>query len=435
MASQCITSKVKKPIFRMSIDAQEFYLIGMRKIMKNLHIKRKFIFLIALLGASLGASKASFAACDQTLNPGANVASAVSNAAAGSTICLNSGNYGNVDLSRIAKASDVTIQSASGKSASASFIVKESSHLKFQNMTISEMNMESSANKNISVLNNTFKGQLKVHGSGSSSSLANILIDGNSFDGIDVCTNCSEGRLSLYNGGGVTVSNNHFGGAGESDGIQWGGYGGTVGPGNVFEGIIQGNYSRHVDAIQLYGEVDHHTITGNYFINDTVYIGAYDKAANLTITNNVFGPGGGQIQLMAIQGGIFKHNTVKNGFGIWQGAKSGDPSTKNVTYSDNIFVGVGISDTADQKGCSSGCTYDHNLFSSSSNARGNNNIIGMPTFVGNSDPNNMAGYALTSNSLGYRAASDGKDMGYISSGGSGTTSTATIAPPSNLRVQ
>jgi hypothetical protein len=396
--------------------------------MKTYHFK-KIIFFSILLGLS----QVSWAACNQTLSPGANVASAISSAAAGQTICLNNGNYGNVTLSGISKSGEVTLQSAAGVGATIGITLGSSSQLTFKNLTFSGLAWSGNDNTRIKVLNNTFKSQLYIYGNGNGSPQNNV-VDGNAFDGIDVCFNCREGRLQIYDGGDLVVSNNHFGGAGESDGIQWGGYGGTVGPGNVFEGMIQ-RTAVHVDAIQLYGEVSHHTITGNYFFNNSVYIGAYSSGDNIMITHNVFGTGQGQIQLLGIQGATFTHNTVKSGFGIVQGAKSGDPATRNITYANNLFVGVALSDGGgDQHGCAQGCVYDHNLFSSSANARGSNTIIGMPAFVGGSSPATWAGYQLSSGSPGYKAGSDGKDMGanYF---GSGTTTAAALTAPMNLRAQ
>ena len=54
---------------------------------------------------------------------------------------------------------------------------------------------------------------------------------------------------------GVSITNNHFGNGGCSDGIQIIGnaYGVGVGPGNEFSGVRQNGYSNHIDSIQLYG--------------------------------------------------------------------------------------------------------------------------------------------------------------------------------------
>jgi hypothetical protein len=222
--------------------------------------------------------------------------------------------------------------------------------------------------------------------------------------------------LQIYGGGDLVVSYNTFSGAGNSDGIQLGGTGTTIGPNNVFIGLVQGSASVHVDAIQLYGQVGGTMIIGNYFTNDSIYIGAYDGATNITITNNVFGPqtrdGSGQIQLLAVVGGIYNHNTNFSSFGVLQGTKTGDTPTQNISYTNNIFMGNSISDNGgNMPGCASGCVYNNNIFDQSTLARGTNNIIGTPTFAGGSESDAWTGYALTSSSIGYQAATDGYDVG------------------------
>ena len=74
---------------------------------------------------------------DQTLSPGANVASTVSTSASGSTICLNSGNYGAVSFSNISKSNYVKIQSTSARGATISPQISNSKYLQFENLTIS----------------------------------------------------------------------------------------------------------------------------------------------------------------------------------------------------------------------------------------------------------------------------------------------------------
>jgi len=399
--------------------------------MKIHHIKRKFIFLSLLLGAS----QASFAACNQTLSPGANVASAVSNAASGTTICLNSGSYGSVSLNNIIKTSDVIVQSVSGRTASLSLTVGNgSNHLKFQNLTISGMSISGSSTKNITVAGSTFTS--KAHIDTVNFNNNNILIDGNTFDAINA-NGGYEGRLQISWGGGpgsvpagVTVTNNHFGNGGCSDGIQIGSYGVVVGPGNVFEGIQQGSCNEHVDSIQLYGQ-SHTTITGNFFRNNSVFIMAPDGGNTEIVTNNVFAGSGGQnaIQFGSHKGDTFVHNTVI-GTSANMDAKSGSTSSSDATIKDNIMINASYN-----LNCTS-CTVTHNLFNQSGNAKGTDNIIGTPTFAAGTSPSTMSGYLLTSSSVGYKAATDGKDMGIGSSGTSAsTTPTLTqLSAPSNLRV-
>jgi hypothetical protein len=391
--------------------------------MKNYRLKT-IIFLPILLGLS----QVTWAACNQTLSPGANVASAISNAAAGSTICLNNGDYGSISISNISKSSPVTLQSASGVGAKIGITLSSSNQLIFKSLTFSKLSWSGNSNTNIKVLNNTFSGQMYVYGNGNGTPQNNV-IDGNTFDGIDACDSCYEGRLQIYGGGNLIVSNNHFGNGGQSDGIQIGGYGTTIGPGNVFESIIYTG-GRHVDPIQLYGEVDHEVITGNYFINSNDSIMAPDGGANVTVTNNIFAGNGSdywQVMFGSQSNLTFAHNTMANNTGVTIDAKSGMPYSSNAIVKDNIMSG-GF------KLLCNNCSFTHNLFTSSTNATGTNNIIGTPKFVGGLKPASWSGYKLTTDSVGYQASLDGTDMGgtYF---GSGTSVLVTLNPPTNLRAQ
>ena len=395
--------------------------------MNKFSLNRHFVASLAVFGFA----QAAHAACDKTLNPGSDVAAAVSSAAAGTTVCLNPGNYGSQAFTSIAKSADVVIQSSSGTGATLSADIWASQHLKFQNLTISGASVRD-ASSNVSFVGSTFTGQAVVNASGSN---VHILFDTSTFDGITVCTNCYEGRLQIVSGSGVTVTNSHFGGGGESDGIQIGASGAIIGPGNVFEGLLQGKYGRHIDSIQGYGQ-SNTTITGNYFTNDTIYVGFYDGGKNETITNNVFGPSATneqKLQLGSVQGLTFTHNTVKGNFVVAQGAKSGSARNSNATYTNNIFDGTSIADTGDQPGCATNCVYQSNLFTSSSNARGTANLIGKPTYTGGASPTTWAGLALAATSLGYRTALDSHDMG-IGYYGPGTTVIAVVPAPTSLRV-
>ncbi|MGZ3805372.1 MAG: hypothetical protein ACXVB4_14245 [Pseudobdellovibrionaceae bacterium] len=390
-----------------------------------------------IIGAAL--SQSAGATCDQTLSPGANVASAISSAADGSTVCLNGGDYGSMTLSNISKSSAVTLQSASGVGATIGITALSSSNnLIFKNLTLSTLMWSGNANTNIKILNNTFTGQLYIFGNGNGSPQHN-LVDGNTFDGISVCTNCREGRVQLYGANDLVVSNNHFGKAGESDGIQWGGYGGTVGPGNIFDGLVQclGNtcYTRHVDSIQQYGEVDHQTITGNFFINDTVGIGTYDSSANVTVTNNIFIGTDTNLMRCVIDFGSstnlnFNHNTLINVPQMRAGALNYTTGSSG-SILNNIFMNYSFS----EPGAGFSGTVDHNQFTSSDLVIGTNPLIGIPVFIGGSSPSTWAGYQLTSTSPGYKASLDGKDMGtnYYGMVTNPPTSTS-LSAPKNLRI-
>lgn len=375
---------------------------------------------IFLIGISIFLSIVSRAACDQTLNVGANVASAVKGAAAGSTICLNGGNYGSISLSGILKTSSVTLQSVSGQSATASVSLELSDKLNIKNMTITYMYIHNQA-KNILVAGCVFKGQLLMNlggNGGSNYGSANILIDKNSFDGISVDPNAYEGRIQVISElpSGVKITNNQIGAAGESDGIQLSANGVEVGPGNVFRGIRQGNYSRHVDSIQLYGATNT-KIIGNYFFDNDVIIMAPDGSENEIVTNNVMIGGGSYrpaVQFGSAKSLTFTHNTVK-GINVRIDKKSErpDPST-NAVVRNNIMIDA---DFWFGPSCLN-CITDRNLFSISGNSSGTNSLIGNPVFIGGVSPVTWAGYQLATSSLGYKAGTDSLDLGttYYGSG-------------------
>ncbi|MDD4976610.1 MAG: hypothetical protein PHY93_19800 [Bacteriovorax sp.] len=405
-------------------------------------MKLKLVFLTSIL---MGTAQISNAACTQTLGPGVDLVTIISNATAGSTICLNTGNYGNVILDNVGKSSDVIIQSASGNGAIVSFELTRSNHLRFQNLTLSGLEIRNQTT-NITVSGNKFTGQALINlgaNGGASYGNANILIDKNSFDNISVCTNCYEGRLQLISDdkpSGITISNNHFGGPGESDGIQNGAYGVVIGPGNVFDGIIQGNYGRHVDAYQGYGQ-SHTTIKGNYFLNGGSYIMTPDGGDTEIMTDNVFVGGSyyPALQMGSHKNDSFIHNTVIDLAVGFSRKKENTQSSTNVIVRDNILINseitTSISDTPGVSGCTN-CTFTHNLFNLSSNTSGTNNIIGIPSFTGGSIPKTWGGFKLLSTSFGYKTATDTLDVGtnYFGAGSIPNSPPVKLLAPTNFRI-
>ena len=375
--------------------------------------------------------------CTTTINPGSNVAGAVSSAAPGSTICLNSGSWGKITLAGIVKSNFVTIQSTTGVDASLYLVINGGSQfIRASSLTITGAEINGASTKNIAVLNSTFKGGMFINTTNFNNN--NILVDGNTFSGINgsQVPGGQEGRLSVnWPGGpgsvpnGVTVSNNVFNGKGCSDGVQLGSYGTVVGPGNVFADLTQGSCSEHVDAIQGYGQRNS-VIKGNYFYQPRVCIGHYDAASNETIEGNVFvgnGTGADGTQCVIDLGSqtnmLFRHNTVR-GASMRVGGINTSAGGSG-TYTDNIMQGTNFS--SGPLGSCTACTFTHNLFPSG--GTGTNNLVGTPIYVGGTLPTSLGGWQLVSGSPGYRAASDGSDMG--ASMGQGPA----VAPPTGLRVQ
>ncbi|MGZ3805957.1 MAG: DUF4082 domain-containing protein [Pseudobdellovibrionaceae bacterium] len=389
---------------------------------------------IFFMGSVLGISAVCSAACDQTLSPGADVVSAVTNAANGSTICLNSGSYGTVNLTNISRTGYVTLQSATARGASIAPQLYNTNYVRLQSLTISADILQRACSSHIQWLNNDFTGRgLTLTNSNCTSSL-DSLIDGNIFRDYKFPASWYNGHINIVYGSGVTISHNFIGGSavdGSSDGIQVLGQATnvTIGPGNVFSDILQSLCpNSHCDAIQLYGAGPNTVITGNYFHNDDTFIMAPDGSDKTVVTNNVFDGStikyDWKIQFGSANGVLFEHNTLIN-TGAAFDSKPGNTASNNILARNNIIRSIGIK-TSGGSGCSPNCVFTHNMFDTSGYP-GMDNITGAPTFVGGAIPTTQAGWQLTSSSLGYKAALDGLDMG-TTFYGPGTLPTPTPVP-------
>jgi hypothetical protein len=395
------------------------------------HSKVKFLMCLAFL---LGTAHASYAQCDQTLSPGANVAAAVSSVASGGTLCLEAGSYPAFNAS-ITKSSMTTIVAAPGLSQSqvtiASVNVGTSQYLQFATMTIggATVGTSSAAALHIHFVGIRFTGSVCINNPTNVSQ--DTLVDSSTF--ANVGTGCTEGRLGVTGNNnshsvssGIVISNNVFGPGGCSDGVQIiGGARDVQILNNEFTGIKQGSCTAHADPIQFYG-ADAPVVTGNYFHgNSTGIMSAGCNGRSGTYTNNVFVTDGeypDQIVQTGPNGGTYSHNTFGNGARMRFGDPNGCGLVTNVTLMNNIVTG-GLSLTNGQS--TSTFVIGYNMGFSGPNA-----ISGTPTFVGGSLPSTWAGWRLAAGSAGKNAGSDGLDIGSNVFG----QSTSAPAPPTNVRV-
>ncbi len=382
----------------------------------------------------------SAAQCDQTLNVGANVASAVANAPNGSVICLNSGDYGTVNFTNISRTGFVTVRSTSGVGARLSMgEVYNARFIKFSNLTLT-----GAAVRGCSVSIEFLDSVFVANGSGlvynydtACSGVTNmaLVVDGVTFD--RVRNTGYEGRLSIRGVRGITVRNSVFTGqptSNQSDGIQivGGSRDVTIGPGNVFADILQSQCgSVHCDAIQAYGGGANTIITGNYFSNCSVYIGFYDGGSpSMTVSNNVFdtAPSGQALQIGGIQGMLMEHNTFR-GVTLGIGTKNGNTQHSGWIVQNNIFDNARFTASGDQPGCGADCVMRYNLKSNggSTTPTGTNSISGNAVYVGAGSRTAWANWQLAAGSPGKSAASDGEDMGTTYFGG--TTPPPPPPPP------
>jgi hypothetical protein len=328
-----------------------------------------------------------------------NFAAVFSGAQGGDTIELVAGDYGS--FTGAAKPSTVTIRPQPGAVVTMSLDFSAARNIRIEGVTVNGADIRGST-ADVAIVGSRFIDQAVVWAVGMVN--RNIVFDADTFEGISVCGACHEGRITVTQSPigsqpvGVTVTNSHFGGGGESDGIQAGAYGVVIGPGNTFEDIRQGSYARHVDAIQLYGQ-SHTVIVGNHFRRNSFDIMAPDGGEKEVITDNVFVHDGGQaIQMGGHIETVFAHNTLRN-------ITVGPSGSRGSVLRDNVMMGSEFG-----SGCS-GCPTSHNLFSSSGDASGSSSIVGVPKFVGGANPSTYAGFALAAGSPGKGNASDGLDRG------------------------
>lgn len=404
------------------------------------------IFLLATL---LYATSAFGQTCTTTISVGTNLSTTITNAAAGATICLNSGNWGSQSAPNVTKSPVVTIRSTTGIGARMTLNVGQGNGLTYDSLELNSFTISGSNTRNITISNSQVNDCSEITTTNMNNN--NILIDGiEMVNTPSVCAlNGGEGRLSIRwpNGpgsvaAGVTVKNSLFENlspytTGESDGIQIGSYGIVVGPGNIFRGLHQGGFGAHVDGVQGYGQ-SHITITGNFFDDNSVHIGFYDGSNTEVVTNNVFYRGAGGQHIQFGGGPVeFTHNTFfeMNSFSFSSKDEDTPPGTHDWTIRDNILVDTQIAFLGFSQSCTN-CTLTHNMLDSQSSIAGGhtNPVNGSPTFVGGSTPTTWAGFQLTSTSIGYQAATTpaGTDMGTLVYGvdsGDGRP-----AAPTNLRI-
>lgn len=365
--------------------------------------------------------------CTTTLSVGANIATAISAAAGGAVICLNTGNYGTLTTAAV-KTSAVTIMSVSGTGARFTSIdASGSNRLRFDHLSIDYFLSGNSSTANLTISNSVASGNAlwEINCSGMSAPGHNFLIDGNTFTNSYAATSGHEGRLDFFGGNaqpascGAVVRNNHFEVASPSscsDGIQIDANLITVGPGNVFLNILEGSCSAHADGVQFLG-ADDITLVGNYFkIVDTMIMSP-DGCGNAIIRNNVFdGSGSGNnfnIQFGSCSNFLFEHNTLFNVSPSFD-AKSGG-SVSSGTFQNNIVTGDGDIKTQGnnlpRNDCNP-CTFRFSLYDDSGSGLGTNNIVGTPSYVGGGTaPTTWAGWQLNAGSPGKAAGNDGNDMG------------------------
>lgn len=368
--------------------------------------------------------------CDRNATSTATLATQLTAATAGQTICLASATY-TFPTSSVTKSSPgVTIREQSGATATLNDmslrVGQSAAWITFDGLTMDDMEICEPTN-HITVKNSLFDASavtIRQGGGagtcGASGSLINaaILFDNDVFQNF-VPTGGLEGRVHLPGPdapgpSGVTIQNSLFTG-GTGDGVASGANGVQI-LNNEFANLIDCGCGPHTDAIQIWGATNN-VVRGNYLHNDTTGIMNYDGDNNGNVVSHniltgVTGDGG--FAVIQLGGGTNEqviHNTiVGSGKAINFGSKSGQQAT-GVIVRDNITPGGVVS-----SGAGAAASYAQNNYNlcgvSAADCAGANSITSSSaTFVGGATPVTIAGHALTGGSLGKGNASDATDRG------------------------
>jgi hypothetical protein len=334
------------------------------------------------------------------------LSSSMATAEAGDVVTLESGDYGT--FRGASKSGPVTVRAAAGAEPTMEIDWSSAANVRVEGVTITGASIRGTTH-DVTIANSRFTGMASVRADQMVN--ANILFDGNTHAGIDVCGSCYEGRLTVTGEGpgpaGVVVRNSVFGPGGNADGMQVGANGVQV-LDNTFTGIRQVS-AVHSDALQLYGQ-SNTVVRGNYFHDNDVAIMAPDGGENEQITDNVFIGGGDYrpaVQLGSHDNTVFAHNVVRN-LDVFLDAKSDASPSRNSVARDNVLVDAALNVPSAK--CSA-CTVTHNLFDRSSRATGAATVVGAPVFAGGGSPAGYAGHVLAAGSPGKGNASDGTDRG------------------------
>lgn len=357
-------------------------------------------------------------ACQQTLSPGANVGSAIAGAAAGSTLCLSNGSYGGFRLTGVAKSPRVTVRAVTrlGASFTGSVDIGGDTHgLTFDGVNFTDVSITGANTRELTFRNHNQTGKLLIDGV--TTATPNILLEDFTHNNVTAATAPGARIHFAYSGRSspvATIRRATIDG-GCADGIQ-------SGVPFILEDSRLMNMQvgscpndPHTDAVQLYGGPFAGTvIRGNHFYRNVQVLAAYDGVDNLLVENNVFDPGPDgerrpcQIELYSDDGSIVRHNTVVHrgdAYGhICLDRKPADDAGFGTVVVDNIANSISI-DNGSAVGLRS-----RNLLRTGASG---SDIVGVPVFVGGTNPATREGFELAAGSPGKAAASSpaGSDIG------------------------
>jgi len=314
--------------------------------------------------------------CSQTLSSGANLSTALSSAAAGAVICLNSGSY-SVNVSKVNKSGMVTVRPAAGASPTLGYsMLNQVTNLRFEGLKFTGGIEALGPSSKIQLVDNEFVGPFGFHANGQEQSngteVTDVLIDGNNMHHLDYT-----GTQGTANGYGITASNGaaRFTITGNtikspaSDYIQFASPDTVLIDRNTFLGpSLLGSHADHQDLVQIFGGGKNVTFTNNVARNtETQESLLFQEGAftNVVIENNLFDHDsrGYTCQLYQSTGMVFRNNTVVGShWGCLFRDLSSSAAGSGYQIDHNIFTNTAEgSDISTEGRAGSWGTYDYNV--------------------------------------------------------------------------
>ncbi len=339
-------------------------------------------------------------ACTQTLSSGASLSNAISSAAGGAVICLNSGSY-SFSVSKANKSSMVTVKAAAGASPTVGYsMLNQATNIRFEGLKFTGGLEALGPSSKLQIVDNEFTGPFGFHANGqdnsNGTSVTDVLIEGNNIHNLDYT-----GSQGTANGYGVTASNgvarftirDNTIKSPASDYIQFASPETATIDHNTFLGpSLLGSHQDHQDLVQIFGGGQNITFTDNVARNtETQESLLFQEGAftNVVIENNLFDHDsrGYTCQLYQSKGMVFRNNTIVDSH--W-GCLFRDLATSSAgsgyQIDHNIFVGTAEGSDISTEGRAAGWgTYDYNV-SEDGSASGSHSLRNWkPSWVNTTD--------------------------------------------------
>ncbi|HEX4752868.1 MAG TPA: right-handed parallel beta-helix repeat-containing protein [Solirubrobacterales bacterium] len=329
---------------------------------------------------------AAEAPCTQTLAAGANLSTAISNAAAGAVICLPSGAT-SFNVTGVSKSKLTTVRGTGGTVGYSA--LHKSSNLRFEGIKFTNGLELLGATSNIQIVDNEFTGNFGIHAGGeahtiSGSKVSNVLIEGNYIHD----TNYT-GSQGTANGYGITASD------GVSDFVIRGNtikspasdYIQSASPvdfdvdHNTFLGpSLLGSHEDHQDLWQIFGGGTNITFSDNVARNtETEESLLFQEGTfqNVVIENNLFDHDsrGYTCQIYQATGLVFRDNTIVGShWGCLFRDLASAAAGSGYAVDHNLFVGTAEgADISTEGRAASWGVYDYNV-SEDASASGTHSI-------------------------------------------------------------